>query len=649
MKGKSILCLLAFLCLSLILHSQSLPQLAHCHHSTAQGFFYFDENSTPLNAMFTIHRDSLLRHPMESVSLIRSWTDPQLQMDHLRYQQYYDGARVEGAEFSAHGKNGFLVFANGKLAHHFPHGMAGTLSEADALAFILAGLSGPFAWQDSLWEAELQTDQGNPAATYYPQGELLWALDRYSELHFSIPGNRYRLAWKFTIVSLSPFSQVEYYADAFTGEVFKRTERMEFNGPATILTQGVRTIDTHPQGFGFNLHATDGNREIRTKYYDVDLPPWGSIQNITDSDDDWGTDEQLGTTAHWMVTQAWDFFENTYGLAGMGNGHEVRVYANWEVANAAYDPVSSPQNYISFGTIDGGYTAVLDVAGHEYFHGIIRYSSDLAYEDESGALNESFADIFGTMVERFAQSGVHDWVMLAEVTNDSQTTRSLAEPHSMGIHFPFPQFCASATGQPDTYLEPVFWYTGTCDFGGVHVNSGVQNKWFYLLSDGGIHNGQNVNGIGADFASLIAYWTVVNVLQSSSQFSDSREASIATAGLLWGDCSNEQIQTANSWAAVGVGAPTSCPVSMIDPIGSHATSIWIGPNPVAENNMIQVKTVGRPLSSIVLTDMRGKQLLEKRCESEFETQVDLSAMPGGIFLISVVQGEKITTFKVTKP
>jgi Fungalysin/Thermolysin Propeptide Motif len=103
------------------LTAQSLPQLNGCQRNDPQGFFFFEENVIPMEAMFTTFRDSMLKSPLESVMISKMWTDDILNMDHIRYQQYYDNAKVEGAELSEHGRNGFLVFSNGKLAHNFPH------------------------------------------------------------------------------------------------------------------------------------------------------------------------------------------------------------------------------------------------------------------------------------------------------------------------------------------------------------------------------------------------------------------------------------------------------------------------------------------------------------------------------------------------
>ena len=94
------------------------------------------------------------------------------------------------------------------------------------------------------------------------------------------------------------------------------------------------------------------------------------------------------------------------------------------------------------------------MAGHEYTHGVDNYTAELVYQDESGALDESFADIFGFMVEQFTEGGVSDWLM----GEDAIVIRSFEDPNVEGSHYPIANDCGVvAVGQPDTY-EGTFWY-----------------------------------------------------------------------------------------------------------------------------------------------------------------------------------------------
>jgi PKD repeat protein len=111
---------------------------------------------------------------------------------------------------------------------------------------------------------------------------------------------------------------------------------------------------------------------------------------------------------------------------------------------------------------------------------------------------------------------------------------------------------------PDTYLGE-FWYEGNDDNGGVHINSGVQNYWFYLLAEGGSGVNDNndtysVNAIGRESAAEIMYRSLTTYLTEGSGYEDARIYSIQAAVDLFGECSEEVISVTNAWHAVGVGA-----------------------------------------------------------------------------------------------
>src|SRR5262249_38719811 len=149
------------------------------------------------------------------------------------------------------------------------------------------------------------------------------------------------------------------------------------------------------------------------------------------------------------------------------------------------------------GTLANSWSA-LDILGHEYTHAVTGASASLAYSNESGALNESFSDMFGEAIEN-SVAGPNDWLEGADRT--AGAIRSLSDPN--------------AFFQPDTY-QGTFWFfpagppAATNDFNGVHTNSGVQNFWFFLLSDGGAGTNDNgwaysFSGIGIIDAAAIAY------------------------------------------------------------------------------------------------------------------------------------------------
>lgn len=326
-------------------------------------------------------------------------------------------------------------------------------------------------------------------------------------------------------------------------------------GTATTLYNGDQTISTDYKGWPWNRYILiDCNRNIHTKHGD------GLNPEAANGSSWWGTNEQNATSGHWAAEMTWDLYKNVYGRNGCnGAGREIKILVDWEdtwgtplVDNANYDLSDGGNDKIRVGVTSNGNRSLstLDVIGHEITHGLTRSTANLAYENESGALNESFPDIFGFMVERRAEGGVFDWRMGEDAFIATGGIRDMQSPNLYN--------------QPEQ-VGGTLWYTGTADNGEVHINSGVQNRWFFLLSNGGFQNGVNVNGIGIDNAALIAWRTLLFYLGQYSNYNDARNGSINAATALFGECSNEVIQVRKAWAAVGVGAAANPNCIILDP------------------------------------------------------------------------------------
>ncbi len=185
----------------------------------------------------------------------------------------------------------------------------------------------------------------------------------------------------------------------------------------------------------------------------------------------------------------------------------------------------------------------LDIVGHEITHGVTEHTANLVYSYESGALNESFSDIFGACISHFANPAGFSWHQGGAISISGLTGRRMDDPNVFN--------------DPDTY-QGDFWHTSSADYGGVHTNSGVQNFWFYLLTDGGSGTNDNgefysVQGIGIADAARIAFRNLSVYLNNSSQFADARTFSIQSALDLFGNCSDQVVAVTNAWHAVGVG------------------------------------------------------------------------------------------------
>lgn len=268
---------------------------------------------------------------------------------------------------------------------------------------------------------------------------------------------------------------------------------------------------------------------------------------------------------HWGMEQTHDFYLNVFGRDSYDdNGGVIKQYVDppAHVVNAYLGQtglpnnafaLESPFNVMVFGLGDGQVmnpVIGLDVEGHEFSHLVIDHNltGGLNYQGESGALNESFADIFGTCVEFY--SGVNpNWTIGEDIPVNGDNLRSMSNPKN-----PF-----GLSQQPDTYegnlwADPNSYY----DNGGVHINSGVQNHWFYLLAEGGsgindLNDEYDVNGIGIEKAREIAYQTVMSYLTPNASYLDAYSGSLQAAKDLYGIPSEEYSAVSEAWYAVGIG------------------------------------------------------------------------------------------------
>lgn len=279
----------------------------------------------------------------------------------------------------------------------------------------------------------------------------------------------------------------------------------------------------------------------------------------------------IATDVHWGMEKTKDFYQNVFGRNSFdGNGSTIKNFINdpskqfiqgcSQCTPNGASAISHPYNIMSYGIGDGQLmnpVVSLDVAGHEFTHLVINNNGNggLTYQFESGALNESFADIFGTCIETYA--GVSpDWTIGEGVVIPSPNyLRSMSNPNS-GIE-----------GKADTY-QGQFWVNqngcspttgpGGNDLCGVHTNSGVQNFWFYLLCQGGtgtndIGNNYSVTSIGMSQAQQIAYRNLIYYLSPNATYQDAYSGSLQAAEDLYGNPSTQYNSVRQAWYAVGIG------------------------------------------------------------------------------------------------
>jgi Zn-dependent metalloprotease len=334
------------------------------------------------------------------------------------------------------------------------------------------------------------------------------------------------------------------FVDAQTGETVFEYDNLQA-GSGNSLYSGTINIDTSSAGSTFymeDLTRRQGtfnmNNTGNTTY-----GTGGTQSRYTGTDDVWSaTNERAGVDAHYGAAMTYDYYKNVHGRNGINGSNGPGTTA--AAANSGISLVTSRvhfgsgynnafwnNNQMTYG--DGNGTSFsplvsLDIAGHEMTHGITQYSANLTYSNESGALNESMSDVFGAMVESYARGGVINadtWKIGEQCYTPStagDALRYMDNPHAAG------NGGYTADDDPDHYAER---YTGTADSGGVHINSGIGNKAFYLAVAGGTHHRSNVTvtGIGATDAAKIWYRALNRLYDFGNEFRGARTAMLNSA------------------------------------------------------------------------------------------------------------------------
>lgn len=471
-----------------------------------------------------------------------------------KLQQWYNGLKVEFAIFNVLSKDGRLKSINGNFIEIKDLSTTPILKEDEALKKTLNYINAKkYIWQDLENENNLKETLNDPNSTNYPNGELLIiSRDHYNK---SVP----TLAYKFDIYSIDPLSRANYYVDASNGNIILVDAIIKHvEGIAATRYSGQRNIETTFSPFGNNhilLDMTRGNG-IHTQDMEGNGNNYNSADNLNDNDNNWTNAEYNNTNhdnalldAHWGAIMTYDYFSDTHGRNSIDdNGFRLRNFVNANLTafgrpnddNAFWD--GEKMTY-GVGTNFGPLVSI-DIVAHEIGHGLDQFTSDLVYQNESGAIDESLSDIWGAMVEFYAAPEKDAYLLGEDIVPTA--IRSLSSP--------------KVFGDPDTYLGDN-WWTTSGDNGGVHTNSGVMNHWFYLLAEGsgetdGINdNGDifDIQGIGKLNASQILYRAQTVYFTPNTTYSEARNHTIQAAEDIFGANSIEVITTNNAWYAVGIG------------------------------------------------------------------------------------------------
>ena len=213
--------------------------------------------------------------------------------------------------------------------------------------------------------------------------------------------------------------------------------------------------------------------------------------------------------AHRFARGVYDLYADLHqrdGVDGNGMATVSSVHFSIDYCNAFWDT-----EWLQMVYGDGCNIVLDDVVGHELTHGVTDFTSGLIYAYESGAINESLSDVWGEYFD-VSNASPDDtpevrWVMAEEIDGGF---RSMRDPQSIS---------PGGFVSPDRMLSPDFWID-PLDFGGVHFNSGVNNKAAYLMADGDTFNGQHSEGLGLEKPLHIYYYVQTTLLTPTSNYAD---------------------------------------------------------------------------------------------------------------------------------
>jgi Zn-dependent metalloprotease len=258
------------------------------------------------------------------------------------------------------------------------------------------------------------------------------------------------------------------------------------------------------------------------------------------------------------VNEAYDGAGNTYMLFKDVYGRDSIDGAGMDIESvvhygASYDNAYWNGRYMVYGDGDedmpveqrlfNRFTIAMDVIGHELTHGVTSYTANLYYYEQSGALNESFSDVFGILTkQRFLgqTAAESDWVIGA----------GLFTPRVQGVGI------RSMSNPGTAYNDPILgrdpqpghmnnYVNTTQDNGGVHINSGIPNRAFYITA-------LEMGGNAWEKAGRIWYTTLRDRLTARSNFQQAADLTYDVAGSLYGSGSQEQQAVRSGWREVGI-------------------------------------------------------------------------------------------------
>ena len=370
----------------------------------------------------------------------------------------------------------------------------------------------------------------------------------------------------------------DYLVNAHTGAIIEKWDSLLTSaaiGTGKSQYNGTVSLNTNSVASGFELRDLTRPVSGGNVVYNLDHSTSGTGTIYTDPDNTWGDginfkeDPEPTTSANGQTAAvdaafglqaAWDMYKNVFGRNGV-NGLGTPIYARVHYDNAYDNAFYSDQCMcITYG--DGTKLQTLtslDVAAHEFSHGVCSTTAGLIYNKESGGLNEANSDIMGAMAE-FYMRGANGKGSVIPDTGGTWTQGEQITTPAFPLKMRF-LYKPSKDGNSADAWSPTLQNLN------VHYSSGPMNRAFYFLSQGATKTGetstsylpQGMTGIGNDKAARIWFHALTNYMTPDTNYAGARIACIQAVRDLFPVSGPEEIAVWNAFAGINVGSPWTGP------------------------------------------------------------------------------------------
>ena len=546
-------------------------------HSAARSNAPLTEKS--MNFLQSVHKEMNIDQPAEEFILLAQRFHPKTSNYTLKYGQVYQGIPVLNAEIILHEQNQQI------------HMMTGRYFATPKMSSISPAFPMDKAFDIALEDVQQYTKLAREDVSKYVN---FISMEDQKELVIYMDGQVAKLAWHFDFHP-NLREKWNYVIDAKTGDIFKslknscslhnhefdhskghscsehapkaKKEKIEinadavngpFSGSGTDLLGITRPINGYESGGIFVL--ADASRPMfNAGQSNMPNQPVGSVwtldaRNTSPETNNFDYDHSRNNSSNWNDPtevsghynggEAYEYFNTVHQRNSInGSGGNIITFVNVSQRNGdSMENAYWNGSAIFYGNGGSAFQPLarsLDVAGHEMSHGVIQTTANLVYENQSGAMNESFADIFGAMIDR------NDWKIGEDVVNTAffptGALRDMQDPNNGGNSL------QDAGWQPKHMNEfQNLPNTPQGDNGGVHINSGITNHAYYRIA----------TNIGKSNAEDIFYRALTQYLVRSSQFIDLRIAAERSAIDLFGNGSAQLAAVQQGFNEVGIGSST---------------------------------------------------------------------------------------------